>query len=306
LIYIVGAQEFGYGEDTFGTPNAHQPICGEVASGSSWCEQEGFLYVLNGDGSLSYASYHGGKAGDEPVAVATNGDGNVLIAGTTRSPDFPTVNALQPTCPLSQGTGSCDQSRGFVSLIQIHPTQSTVRYSTYWGAPDVESGNAITALVMDDAGNAYVAGWTDGLQFPLKDPIQSTLNTSICNLGGSERYCYDGFISQFTPNGQLGFSTYFGATFDDLAYDLAVDETGTIFFVGQTEAADFPTTGTAIQPDNLMQDDGFLVKIGMGAVPPPTGTPTATVSPGGATPTPTVTPIPNAKKNYLPLVGGRP
>jgi hypothetical protein len=300
-IYIVGIQVDGYADEVFGTPNAHQPTCGEVANGETWCGKEGFIYVLDVAGALTYASYHGGKAGDEPVAVATNGNGTVLIVGNTYSPDFPTVNPLQATCPITRGI--CAQGRGFVSLIQIQPTQSTVQYSTYWGSPEVDSTGNITGAALDGAGNIYVAGWTNGQQFPLKDPIQSQLNNSICNLGGSERYCYDNFVSKFTASGQLAFSTYFGATFDDLPYDIALDGNNNILFVGVTEANDFPTTNGAIQPNNLLADDGFLVKIGMGSATPPT------VTPGGPTATattPSITPIPNAKKNYLPLVGGNP
>lgn len=295
-MYIAGIQEDGDADYVFGTPNAHQPICGDVAAGSSFCGRDGFMYVVTPSGELSYASYHGGEGMDLPVSIDTDGQGNVLIAGTTTSPDFPTVNALQATCPIYTGTGSCNTPRGFVSMIRIHPTQSTMTYSTYWGAPERESNNEITAAVLDSDGNAYVTGWTNGRQFPLQDPLQDELYISFCSTFGSERYCFDSFVSKFTPTGQLAFSTYFGAFADEFPLDITLDNDDNILFVGLTEANNFPTTSNALQRDNLMGDDGFLVKIGAGSSAPPTVTVT----------TPPITPIPNAKRIFLPYLGGRP
>jgi hypothetical protein len=297
--YIAGIQDDGDADNVFGTPNAHQPICGDVAAGSTFCGGDGFIYVVSSGGELTYASYHGGGALDMPVAIAADGQGNVLIAGTTTSPDFPIANALQTTCPIYTGTGNCNQARGFVSMIKIQPTQSTMTYSTYWGAPERDSNNQITAAVMDSDGNAYVTGWTNGRQFPLQDPIQEDLYESFCSTFGSERYCFDSFVSKFTPTGQLAFSTFFGALFDEFPFDIALDNDDNILFVGLTEANNFPTTANALQPNNLIGDDGFFVKIGQGSSTPPT------VTPGGPTVTvtaPPITPIPNAKRLFLPYI----
>jgi hypothetical protein len=295
-MYVAGIQEDGDADYVFGTPNAHQPICGDVAAGSTFCGRDGFIYIVSPTGDLTYASYHGGEGMDVPVSIDTDGQGNVLIAGTTTSPDFPTANALQTTCPIYTGTGNCSQARGFVSMIKLDPTQSTMTYSTYWGAPERESNNEITGALLDDAGNAYVTGWTNGRQFPLLNPIQAELYESFCSTLGSDRYCFDSFISKFTPTGQLAFSTYFGAIFDEFPFDIALDNDDNILVVGLTEANNFPTTSNALQPDNLLSDDGFFIKIGMGSSAPPTVTVT----------TPPITPIPNAKRIFLPQVGGRP
>ncbi len=238
-------------------------------------------------GEVTYASYHGGSFTDVPSAIATDSHGNILIVGNTTSGQFPLVNALQTTCPKDSNNEDCNTARGYVSMIRLDPTHATLTYSTYWGAPESDSNNIIAAGTLDSSGNAYITGYTNGRQFPLKEPVQAQLNPSFCSTLGSQRYCFDAFVSKFTPTGQLAFSTYFGATYDEFPYDITLDNQGNMVFVGKTEADDFQTTNDAIQPNNSLNDDGFLVKLGNGTTPPP-----ATVTPGGptVTPSPTVTP----------------
>jgi hypothetical protein len=52
---------------------------------------------LTGDGSaLVYSTYLGGTGSDGGIGIAVDAAGNVYVTGGTTSPDFPTVNALQP------------------------------------------------------------------------------------------------------------------------------------------------------------------------------------------------------------------
>jgi Beta-propeller repeat len=70
-------------------------------------------------------------------------------------------------------------------------------YSTYLGGSDNDFGLNIAT---DNAGNAYVSGFTLSLDFPLKG--DSLLNTQH---GG-----VDAFVSKFGPTGALLYSTYLG------------------------------------------------------------------------------------------------
>jgi len=59
---------------------------------------DAFVTKINAQGtSLLYSTYLGGSNDDTAEGVAVNTAGNAYIVGRTRSPNFPTVNAVQPT-----------------------------------------------------------------------------------------------------------------------------------------------------------------------------------------------------------------
>lgn len=64
-----------------------------------------FVATLNRTGSaLRYATYLGGQGGDRGYGITLDPSGNIVVAGSTTSPDFPTTpGAIQPT----SGGGTC-------------------------------------------------------------------------------------------------------------------------------------------------------------------------------------------------------
>jgi Beta-propeller repeat len=124
--------------------------------------------------------------------------------------------------------GAYDRSRPLV----IDPVLS---YSTFLGRNDDESANAI---YVDEAGNAYVTGYTFSLDFPTEAPLQVT------NSGNG-----DAFVIKLNPAGSdIIFSTFLGGSDDfEQGDDIALDEEGNIFLAGPTQSNDFPTVN-AIQP----------------------------------------------------------
>jgi photosystem II stability/assembly factor-like uncharacterized protein len=148
--YIVGQTR----SDNFPIANAIQPLRGGFT--------DAFIVKLNPSGSsLVYSTYVGGISDDVAHGVAVDGNDNAILVGFTSSPNFPVVNALQPTV---------NRSDAFVS--KLNPTGSAFVYSTYLGgsAPDTATG-----ITTDAAGNAYVVGTTLSGNFPLMNPVQSAL-----------------------------------------------------------------------------------------------------------------------------------
>lgn len=262
-IYLTGTT--GDGDSFPVTVNAHQPMCGDLLyDPTTYCYQDGVIIALDAAGQVIYSSYLGGSFTDQPQALATDGQGRVLVAGNTASGQFPLVNALQASCPLNSSTGDCLSPRGFVSLLDLSQGRGSLVYSTYLGSPETNSTTVVLAAAMDSTGHAFVSGYTNGHQFPLAAPVQGSLAESFCTTLGSQRSCFDAFVTQFTPSGGLAFSTYLGATFDEFAYDLAVTGTGSIYLTGLTEADDFPVSGSAFQAANPLGQDAFLVRLGGG------------------------------------------
>jgi hypothetical protein len=109
-------------------------------------------------------------------------------------------------------------------------------YATYLGGKANDVG---TAIAVDAAGNAYVAGYTYSSDFPLKNPYDRSLGNGDV----------DAFVTKLNPTGSaLVYSTYLGGRNGrDFATGIAVDSAGNAYVTGQTSGSDFPVTGGAYQ-----------------------------------------------------------
>ncbi len=192
------------------------------------------------DPVLEYSTYLGGSNDSFGQKTVVDDAGNAYITGRTSSLDFPTKDALQPT----YGGGSDD-----AFIIKINAEGSAVIYSTYLGGSGNDRGRAIA---IDSAGNAYVTGRTNSLDFPLQNPLQPVY-------GGGD---FDGFISKLNADGSaLIYSTYFGGSGTGDVRGIAVDAAGNAYVSGRTNSLDFPVVN-AIQPTYGGDPfDGFVVKI---------------------------------------------
>jgi len=102
---------------------------------------------------------------------------------------------------------------------------------TYSTTVGTNNFNAATAIAVDGAGAAYIAGYTDSSALPTANPAQNF------NLGGVAA-----FVAKLNPAGDsLEYCTYMGGSADDRAYGIAVDSSGAAYVTGSTTSADFPT-----------------------------------------------------------------
>jgi hypothetical protein len=194
-----------------------------------------------------YSTYLGGTGDDQAAAIAVDPAGNAYLTGTTASPNFPAVNAIQSTF----GGGN---SYAFVT--KINAAGTTLVYSTYLGG----GGENGYDIALDSAGNVYVTGLTYSPNFPLVNAIQSTF-------GGFD----DAFVTKINANGSaLVYSTYLGGSDDDRGFSIAVDSAGNAYVTGLTTSPDFPTAnaiqstlGTPITPGTAccVNPDAFVTKI---------------------------------------------
>src|ERR1700733_12337490 len=65
-----------------------------------------FISKIDPNGNLLFTDTFGGKGSDTGTAIALDPSGNIYIAGTTNSPDFPLSNALQTQSSLYSGAFS--------------------------------------------------------------------------------------------------------------------------------------------------------------------------------------------------------
>jgi hypothetical protein len=214
----------------FPTQNAIQPTNGGY--------YDAFIVKLNNAGNaLLFATYLGGNHWDYGRDIALNENDDVHVTGMTRSPDFPVVNALQPTL-----SGSDD---AFVTKIRNDGT--SLVYSTYLGGSGGEDAHGIA---VDINGVAYITGLTTSSDFPIRQAFQSTFAGE-----------YDAFVAKIDSSGGiLIYSTYLGGGLSDISYGIATDNEGNMYITGETVSGDFPTANPLQAQKNGVSSDAFVAK----------------------------------------------
>jgi len=126
-------------------------------------------------------------------------------------------------------------------------------YSTYLGGSGDDEG---TSIAVDAAGNAYVTGTTDSINFPT---VAGSFDTSF---GGG---ALDVFVTKLNPTGSgLVYSTYLGGSGSEdtrTGGQIAVDAAGSAYVAGATDSPDFPTTSGAFQSTLAGPADAFVTKL---------------------------------------------
>ncbi len=254
---VYGTYLGGTGEDRANaiavdaTGNAY--VAGETASGdfrvtSLAFDQthnggsDAFVVQLNPTGTaLIYGTFLGGGGNDRANAIAVDSTGHATVAGETASGDFPvTPGTIDPAL-----AGNTD---AFVA--QLTPDGSLLVYATYLGGSGEDHA---TAIALDAAGSAYVAGSTASTDFPMTpDAYFPAFN------GGSG----DAFVAQLNAAGTvLVYATFLGGSDADGATGIALDLAGSIYVAGSTASTDFPVTPGVFTPGPPGGGNAFVVKI---------------------------------------------
>lgn len=205
---------------------------------------------LGGSGDASNALLGGGAS-----AIAVDAHGNAYVTGWTLSTDFPvTAGAFQATDP-----GSENQSEtAFVS--KLNAAGTALIYSTYLGG---NGGDQASAIAVDADGDAFIAGQTASLNFPVTAGALQMANK------GAASSTVTAFVTELNPSGAgLIYSTYLGGSTLDGATAIAVDAAGSAYVAGQTASTDFPVTPGAFQASNnaaaAKTANAFVAKLNAG------------------------------------------
>ena len=220
--------------------------------GKSWSEINNGLdwfynnYKISFDPQSPSTLYLGTYDG---VFKSLDGGNNWTATGFRESD----VKALAITKSGALYVGNAATADAFVT--KLNADGKALIYSTYLGGLNNEAGAAID---VDASGNAYVAGTTRSIDFPITiDALQS-----VYARGGSQ-YPGDGFVIALDATGALTYSTFIGGNDEDAAYGLALNPRGEIYLTGQTWSGDFPTLN-AFQA-TLAENSGFIIKLGEAA-----------------------------------------
>jgi hypothetical protein len=211
---------------------------------------DGFVAKVGPAGALEYSTFLCGNGVDDPSDIALDAAGNMVVAGTTRSGDFPTANPLQATSgsyPLG--------TTGFVSKLSADGTQLV--FSTYLGGT---INDLLNGLAVDAQGNVYVTGETESDDFPTTPGV---LQPQRGNLFCLDELCTDAFVAKLNAAGSaLVYSTYLYGENDDGGSKIAVDAAGYAYVVGTTASLYFPLRD-AFQATSRVRGpwDAFVAKL---------------------------------------------
>jgi hypothetical protein len=126
-------------------------------------------------------------------------------------------------------------SVSILSILIVAPSfAGTLIYSTYMGGTVGDIG---ASIAIDNAGNAYITGWTSSADFPTTPGVVQP--DWYLNAYQAE----DVFVCKLDPSGtSLIYSTFLGGEFRDFGYAIAVDGSGNAYITGRTGSGLFPTT----------------------------------------------------------------
>lgn len=195
-----------------------------------------FVSKLNNElTGLLASTFMGGSSGDYSSALVIDSKGNVFIAGTTGSSDFPASSGTYDAV-FNGGEHDVD---GFVSKFDKDLT--SLLAATYIGG---YFNDYISDMASDSEGNIYVTGGTLSSNFPITTKAYDT----TYNFGS------DAFVSKLSNDLKtLIASTFLGGSgYPSEGYDynygyehanaIVIVSDGKIYVTGSTYSSDFPTT----------------------------------------------------------------
>jgi len=183
--------------------------------------------VLSADSvpQVQSSSYFGNYAYDEATDAVVDGRGFVYVVG------------------VSEVFGG--NADAFV--LKLTPDGSQVLYSTYFRGSGFDIANAVA---VDAAGAVYVVGHTTSADFPLVQPLQSSLRGSS-----------DTWVAKLDPSGSIVYSTYYGGSSFENGDALAVGPGGEVYISGGTGSTDLPGVNGVQRANAGGFSDAFVAKI---------------------------------------------
>jgi photosystem II stability/assembly factor-like uncharacterized protein len=268
-----------------------------IALGPSWP-----LARQDAATQLAFSTYFGGSSTDQVTAVRVDSAGSIYLAGFTRSRDLPVTTSLfsppvtggewgfllklradrsivyatyleRPVVALavdSRGNAIVGDnlpagnrfsgSLGDAVLTKIDASGSQLLYSVRLAG---SRSDQVTAIETDTTDSLVVVGLTTSADFPLVNPLQSTLPAN------SSAGTANAFITKLDSAGRIVFSTGWGGNDQDAASAIAIDRNLDIVVAGTTSSSDFFTTPNAFQGTYAapacshcgLRRDAFVVRV---------------------------------------------
>ena len=213
--------------------SGNYPVTGPASNGGGF---DIVVTKLNATGTALIGSKKIGGSGDDGVNISASrglsslqrnygddgrsevildGSGNIYVASSTQSDDFPvTAGAFQSTF----GGGSQD-----AALLKLTPNVSAVTFASYFGGTGNDAGYVLS---LGPGGNIYMAGGTESGDLP---------GNTAGTIGSGSNGSIDGFVTIINNNGtSIVRTTYIGTQGIDQVFGVQFDQLGFPYIMGQT------------------------------------------------------------------------
>lgn len=169
--------------------------------------------------------------------INLDAQGNVYVASSTQSSNFPVKNAFQPTF------GGVSDAVTF----KLTPNLDSLVWSSYLGGSEAESG---TAINKDSLDNIYVVGATRSLtDFPVTDTLP----------GYDANENMEGYVAWIENDGDsILASVKVGTSGFDQVYFVQIGPDGHVYLLGQNVFGEYPITSGVY---NVPREGVFIHKL---------------------------------------------
>ncbi len=223
------------------------PLTDSAYAGVLYGSQDAFLCKIDiTNTALIYSTYMGGELVDAGRSIALGSNGLVYFAATTDSTQFP----LEGRSYSGKLKGVVGTAIGVMDMTKTG--EPSLVYSSYFGGSDTDEPRKIA---LDAKNNIIMTGYTLSSDYPVTaDAAQSFApgNTDVflCVLNPNAN----------DPNQFVVYSTYYGGSQGEVAYDVKPDGKGNIYLTGYTLSPDLYTVN-APQPGWAQGVDLFVAAI---------------------------------------------
>jgi hypothetical protein len=235
-IYVIGT-----------TKSTDFPVTADTAYAAVlYGPQDAFITKIDPDSAtpLVYSTYMGGELNDDGRAIAVSASGLIYYACDTTSTQFPIEGAAYRNTPQ----GSINLTIGIIDATRSGA--ASMPYSTYFGGSTLQQ---VRHIALDANNNLILTGYTLSPDFPTTAGALSRVA-----LGSADVFV--SVVNPLDPARFLVYSTYFGGSQSDIAYDVAPDAVGNIVLTGYTLSPDLFTVD-APQPGYGGGTNVFVAKI---------------------------------------------
>jgi hypothetical protein len=250
------------------TPGAYQT----QYKGGEW--DVGILKFDSAGSKLMYCTYLGGNDTETPQSLVTDKDGNLLILGTTGSPNFPVTNGstfqggedIDPLwgIPYSQGSDI------FIAKLSSDGTQ--LLGGTYLGGTENDGVNFISGYMFDPVnkvesplGRNYgdqlrgdIICDQDGFVYVASNTRSNDIPGMMNVYGGGS---HEALLVKFQPDlSAMMWGRYIGGTGTDIAYSVKLDKSNNVYVAGGTTSASLGFV-TGFKTVNQGNGDGWIMSL---------------------------------------------